>query len=891
MRIFGFLLLCVNCCLFLNNSLFAQKRLLDHSSADVWPVIVSSKISNDGKYFAYKIKSEKAGTKLIVQNRTAKWKMEITDIGNNFQFTEDSKWLTYSLPNDSIGLLELGKANFKYVDQSRYYEVPANGNGRWMACLLKDAQHDLLLLDLQQGTEVKYPGVREFKFNPNGDVLLFQTIATKDAAGKFYWFDLANKQMTCIGSGYRALNMAFDKTGSKLAYLSTVQTNGQNIISLHYYKIGTDSASLLLMDNHILALDGIRISTSLPVRFSKLGDKLFFGVNPIAAASKVNEKVQIKHYQDDIFTSEKNSGPLLTVIDLKYPHRVVRLQQNSDAPYRFHLGGGEDDDYVSVESKIIGNREESRWNVNARPSISLVSTKNGSRRLIKRHLACYDNINFSTTGKYLVWYDRVLKQWFSYDVASSLTNNITHNIKVSFDQEDDRPHLTAPEGIAGWMANDQSVLIYDRYDLWQVDPAGKQMPINITHFYGITNNTRFRLLSFSLKKGPEIGQGDTLLLTALDLKTKDNGFFKLPLTAGGKLLKLTMEPKAYYIPFRANVTLNLGSKLDVAVEPPQKAKHADIYLLASMSSTEYPNLNITSDFIHFRPITDLSPQRNYNWYTSELIHWKLFDGNKAEGVLYKPENFDPKKKYPIIFYYYEKSADALNCFLAPELSMGQINIPWFVSNGYLVFVPDIYYKTGHPGQSAYNSVVSSAKMLAKKTWVNAHKMGLQGHSFGGFETNYIVTRSHLFAAAAPAAGVSNFTSGYGDDNRQLWYETGQPRMAASLWKKSNLYISNSPVFGADKVTTPLFIMHNKDDGSVPWSQEEEWYSDLAWLGKKTWMASYSGEGHSIDDPVNQLDYSIRLGQFFDYYLKGAPPPKWMTEGSNSIELDYSGKKP
>ncbi len=235
----------------------------------------------------------------------------------------------------------------------------------------------------------------------------------------------------------------------------------------------------------------------------------------------------------------------------------------------------------------------------------------------------------------------------------------------------------------------------------------------------------------------------------------------------------------------------------------------------------------------------------------------------------------------MIFFYYEKYSDALNDFIHPALSNGVMNIPWFVSNGYLVFVPDIYFSDGHPGRSALNSVVSAAQFLSRMPFVDSKHMGLQGHSFGGFETNYIVSRTTIFAAAAPSAGVSDLFSDYGHDYG--YYEGGQGRIGASLWERPDLYIENSSLFRADKVTTPILIMHNRRDGIVHFDQGLEWFNALSRLGKKVWMLSYDKEGHTIRDEKNELDYSVRLGQFFDHYLKGKPAPLWMTKGTKGPE--------
>jgi len=310
---------------------------------------------------------------------------------------------------------------------------------------------------------------------------------------------------------------------------------------------------------------------------------------------------------------------------------------------------------------------------------------------------------------------------------------------------------------------------------------------------------------------------------------------------------------------------------------PVKAACANVFVSVRMSPTQYPNLYVMDGAKHFHALTNLEPQKAYNWYTSELYHWKLDDGRINEGVLYKPENFDVHKKYPIIFYYYEQLSNQKNSFYQPSLTGNDINIPWFVSNGYLVFTPDIHYTIGHPGPSAYNSVVSAAKYLSQFPWVDGHHMGIQGHSFGGFETNYIVTHTDLFAAANAGASVCNLTDLYTKIGGQDYFEHSQGRMGATLWEKPEWYIENSPVFRADKMNTPLLLMHNEGDGSVPYTQAQEWVGALIREGKKVWLLSYDGEEHSIWKEDTRLDFTIRLCQFFDHFLKGAPMPRWMNE--------------
>jgi dipeptidyl aminopeptidase/acylaminoacyl peptidase len=283
--------------------------------------------------------------------------------------------------------------------------------------------------------------------------------------------------------------------------------------------------------------------------------------------------------------------------------------------------------------------------------------------------------------------------------------------------------------------------------------------------------------------------------------------------------------------------------------------------------------------------------------TSSLVTYPVSDGTFSCGILYKPENFDPQKRYPIIFHYYDKLSAGLHGYLKPDFDGGAINIPYYVSNGYLVFTPDIHYRTGYTGRSAFRSIVAAALYLSKLPWVDKRRMGLQGHSFGGYETNYVVTHTSLFAAACSGSSWADFVSAYNDINRlgsgvsrQGMYEFDHERMGAPLWKMKSQYIENSPIFDADRVTTPLLMMNNKSDDDVSFHNGVAFFNALRRLGKKVWMLQYDGEKHAINDPIAAADFHIRMKQFFDHYLIGKPAPKWMVEGipakMKGIELGY-----
>jgi dipeptidyl aminopeptidase/acylaminoacyl peptidase len=259
------------------------------------------------------------------------------------------------------------------------------------------------------------------------------------------------------------------------------------------------------------------------------------------------------------------------------------------------------------------------------------------------------------------------------------------------------------------------------------------------------------------------------------------------------------------------------------------------------------------------------------------------------GLLYKPENFDSTRKYPMIIYYYERYSERLYSHFVPSPSRSTVNFPYYNSNGYLVFVPDIAYTTGQPGQDAYNSVMSGTLELMKRPYVDEKNIGLQGQSWGGYQTAWLVTRTGLFKAAMAGAPVSNMTSAYGGIRyesgrvREFQYEHTQSRIGGNLWEKRELYIDNSPLFFADRITTPLLIMSNDNDGAVPHTQGIEFFTALRRLGKPAWMLVYNGEEHNLTKRPNRMDLSLRMSQFFDHYLKGEPMPLWMKEGVPAVK--------
>jgi dienelactone hydrolase len=352
-------------------------------------------------------------------------------------------------------------------------------------------------------------------------------------------------------------------------------------------------------------------------------------------------------------------------------------------------------------------------------------------------------------------------------------------------------------------------------------------------------------------ENPGVFQSSNQWLSSLNDTNKNGGLWVLN---DGKLTQKRYGPKSY-----------MGLL---------KPKNANNLAFRQMDVQEYPEYWLAdSNLGSATKITDTNPQqKDYNWLSIELVKWVSNDGTPLQGILYKPENFDYTKKYPMITYFYERNSDTLNNYLTPAPSASTVNIPLFVSQGYVVFVPDIPYKVGYPGESAISAILPGVSEVVGRGYVDAKRLGIQGQSWGGYQVAYMVTETDMFAAAGAGAPVSNMFSAYGGIRygsglvRQFQYERQQSRIGGTPWDSTLKYIENSPIFHLPKVKTPLLIMANDKDGAVPYTQGIELFTGLRRLGKPSWLLVYNDEDHNLVQRKNRKDLSIRLSQFFDHYL-------------------------
>ena len=473
--------------------------------------------------------------------------------------------------------------------------------------------------------------------------------------------------------------------------------------------------------------------------------------------------------------------------------------------------------------------------------------------------------DWSPEGKFVTWYNPRDSVYRSYDLAAGQLHTLTNSTLGTFyDERNDQPNDPYPYGSAGWTDNDQAVLLYDRYDIWRFDPTKDGSGERLTK--GRETGVEYRY--YDLDRERRAVDDELLLVTQAD--SNYYGGYAL-LDVRGALRQITSGPYVY-----RNFT---------------KARSTDAYLYSRESYSEAPELRLTETLdAPAEPFTDANPQQaDFSWGTAEEYNWIDHEGRPLRGLLIKPADFDPAKQYPMLVNFYERSSEGLFRFRAPVPGRSSINYPHYASRGYVIFNPDVVYREGYPGESAYNCVMSGVSSLLQEGFIDKDRIGLQGHSWGGYQAAYLATKTDLFAAIESGAPVVNMFSAYGGIrwgsglSRQFQYERTQSRIGGTPWDYPLRYIENSPIFTTDKINTPVLILHNDEDGAVPWYQGIEWFTALRRLGKPAWFLNYRGEPHWPVKPPNRADFQTRMAQFFDHYLLDAPMPLWMQKGVSPLE--------
>lgn len=928
----------------------AARKPLTQDTYDLWRSILQPTLSADGKWAVYTLSPTLGDGELVAratagttEHRVARgWTgrplMSVTGQPFSAQaatVTADSRHVLFlqyptkaasdsargrraraaDAPKNKLAILALADGKVTLVDRVRGFQVARDG-GRFVAYQIdadttpaggarganartaaaegpardsaatpakrKDAGAPLVLRELATGTEVRIEGVTNYTID-RGERYLVYSVAGADSLGVdgVYVRTLATGVVTPLKvatGNYRSL--AIDEAATQVAFVTDADEwkNEKARVTLYHasltgtrQKPGIQPATVAVAAG--AAGDGLRIADRGAVEFVRGGGVVRFGIAHVAPdsipADSLAERavVDLWHWRDT------------------RPQPMQRLQAGQDRnrsyPAVFHVATRAfrriaDDSMPTAQFSDDGRTAVATTDVpyeldaiagEGGNDIRVINTVTGVTRQVATKVR--GNGQLSPAARFVIWWEK--GAWRAHDIAADRTRDLTSGIRgVKFDQEThDTPGDPNPWGVGGWTKDDARVLIYDRYDIWEIDPLGVVAPRNLTDGAGRRDQLTFRLIDLD----PEERFYDPtqpLLLRTFDNVTKHAGFYRDRVGVTGGPERLLMAPKSFPVV--------------------QKARKSDQLLVARADYREFPDLWTGTTFDGLTRITDAMPeQAQYSWGDVELVKWDNSDGVPMEGLLYKPEGFDPAKRYPMITYFYEQLSDGLYNYNRPA-GRNVINPVVYTSLGYLVFMPNIHYTPGYPGPSAVKSIVPGVQSLIARGIADPRRQGISGQSWGGYQTAYIITQTNLFAAAVPNATVVNMFSAYGGirwesgvERAIVNYERGQSRIGGSIWEYPERYEENSPLFRLDRVTTPVLFMANDNDGAVPWYQGIEFFIAMRRLGKEAYMVNYNGDAHNPRKYANQKDIDRRMQEFFAHHLLGAPAPEWMRRGIPFLE--------
>lgn len=899
-----------------------EKKPIDHSVYDNWKDIKNPIISNDGRYVSFEINPQKGdGNLVLLDTKTNKY--DTISRGTKAIFGSGSNFLVYTIkaqfdtvreaelkkvkkdkmPKDSLGILVLNSDKVIKYPKLKSVKVPEKSSD-WIAVMLEKAETiekeadstkkekkkkspkkkkdkelgTLVLFNPISGDSLSFESVSKYSISKIGNTAAFLRVKNDSIDSvSLYVFNAKSKvdKLLFEKAGF-AKNIAIDEQGEQLAYTYSSDTAKVKAYGLYYRRITANEQKLVQSNDFLFEGESWSVSPHGKIYFNEAGTELYYGTT-------LKPEPETK---DTLTANEKVSLDIWNWKDpLLQPHQLKDLDKEKKRSYVavYHPKSGKtiqlgkpELERVTINSKANGHysigqsnkayRKLLSWEASRYKDVFIINRMTGEELKFLDKVA--SSVSLSPDQKFICWYNIADSSWNSYEIESKVSNNLTKNMEVAFYFElNDMPNEARPYGMAGWTKSGQ-VVVYDRYDLWLLDPSGKKKPENLTGGVGRESNVKLRYVKLDkeLQYLP-----DQLLLSAFNEENKQAGYFMFGLK------KRTLEELV--------LTNNYYSR-------PIKAKDADKMIWRKESFTLYPDLYVsTTNLSDIVRISDANPQQiEYNWGSTELVSWNSLDGEKAKGILVKPENFDPQKKYPMIVYFYERSSDRLNRYYTPKPIRSTVNWTYYASNEYILFIPDIKYKTGYPGPSGFDYIVSGTLAMCDQFgFIDRDNLGIQGQSWGGYQTAYIITQTNLYKAAMAGAPVSNMTSAYGGIrwgsglSRAFQYEESQSRIGATLWERRDLYILNSPLFFADRIETPLLMMHNDNDGAVPWYQGIEFFSALRRLNKPVWMLVYNKAPHNLKRRADMEDLTIRMQQFFDFYLKSAAEPVWMKSGIPALQ--------
>lgn len=895
-----------------------QKKDLLPEDYGKWQNLSAVDIAENGDWVSYLISVQQDNDTLYVKNTKTNQSYKL-EFASGAVFSKDNQWMAFRVgvsykegeklreqnkPIEyKVGLLNLrtGKkqffplaSRFLFSDNSKFLAIDLNP--------VKDSKEKgsvLLLRNLTDSSTHTIGNVTEYAFNKKGDYLAYIIGSANTAANSVELLTLSSYTLKVLASDTtRFSRLSWNENGEGLVFYQVFKDEKHeeenamvyayspvyekpllrkfNPLTAKNFPVGMrvfPESSLSMADDQHAVFFGIREWTAKPEKESKKTDSTVKSTDSAKRVARKPEKkeeklaaVDVWHWKDpDIqprqklsYNQDKNRN-FLSVWNLEQESFVQLSRETTD---RASLNPNQ---VIAVLSD--GHLYKPAFKEDY-ADITLLNARTGEELFTLKGFMGVGPYT-SPEGKFLTFYRE--KNWWSYEVSKKVLRNLTQNSKAKFwNTRDDHPAAKPPFGFAGWTKGDRELFFYDEYNVWAFKPDGSGSR-KLTD--GEKDQIVHRIYNIDFEN-PWIDDSKPVFISTYGDKTKQSGYLRYD---DGKLTKLIYENKSI-------------GRLD-------KAKQADVFTYVSQDFDQSPALHLTSDFQHKTLVTETNPQQaNYYWGKSELVNFTNKAGKKMQGALFYPANYQPGKKYPMIVYIYEILSNTVHGYTIPN-ERSAYNTSNFTTQGYFVFRPDIVYEINDPGRSAVNCVVPAVEAVLKTGMIDKDKVGLMGHSWGAYQTSFIITQTNLFSAAIAGAPLTDmismsmsiyWNSGIPD---QKIFETSQGRFDGPWYERMNEHMRNSPMFEARKINTPLLVAFGDKDGAVDWHQGIEMYGTLRRMQKPHVMLVYAEENHGLAKKENQIDYQRRQREWFDHYLLGKPAAKWITEGIKYTEKMKEREKP
>jgi dipeptidyl aminopeptidase/acylaminoacyl peptidase len=771
---------------------------------------------------------------------------------------------------------------------------------------------DIILRDLRNGRDQFLGAVADASFNSKGEILAYTVDASPRDGNGLFVIDLQSGRTVPLDNDARVFNrLTWNDDGTAIAVLKGVDVDRMrerdNVLEVFTDVPGAMAGGLETSPARLDAKaagfpSGWVISDRAALSWSDDNKRIFFGAKPQVAAPDTSRRRGTDEQADvDIWNTRDERIQSV---------QMTRAEADRNFTFRqaFEIATGRFVKLTDSTMRDLDVAPDGRWAVGRdtrgyisdyeRPAADFyrVNTSTGERTLMfRKQLTGAHVFGFSPDGNYFTYWKDNRFQAYNLDAGTSKT--LASGSPVSFvDVEYDHPGPKPSYGVTGYSADGKALIATHRYDLWLV-PLDGSAPKNLTNGTGTKGEIRFRYVRVeadSTGAAPPGGGGrggrgggargaidltKPLTLSAYGEYTKKSGFYELAPT--GQLKELVYE--------------------DASFSTPSKAAKADVYMFTRQTFVEFPDLRISGPgFRDSKKITDANPQQSeYLWGRRMLFDYKDRDGHRLQGILAIPDDYKPGEKRPMLVNFYEKNSQNMHRYSSPSFLTGMGSSPIeAVTRGYITMLPDVYFHTGSSHTDMLDAVEAAVKKVIEMGYVDPKRIGINGHSYGGEGAAFIGTRSRLFAAVAMGAGVTDLyqdfsqnwgwayqVSGGSGANGNDYYLYGQGRWGFSPWDKPDVYMFESALTHVREVTAPFLIMHGTADPTVAFQNGLGFYNALRYNGKSAVLLAYPGEGHGLRGLANRKDLTIRYFQFFDHYLKGAPAPKWLSEGVPFLEKD------